>query len=141
MQNIRNDLKSAMIAKDEIRKSILRVLIGEVDTFEARGKSASQDVVNNIINKLISSNEEIIKVKPSDILVKENDILKAYLPKYLTEDEIEKFFVDQNETATIKNAENDGKAMGLAMKIVKSHNLSVLSEEVKKFVNKVRVNG
>jgi uncharacterized protein YqeY len=130
-----------MIAKDEIRKSILRVLIGEVDTFEARGKSASQDVVNNIINKLISSNEEIIKVKPSDILVKENDILKAYLPKYLTEDEIEKFFVDQNETATIKNAENDGKAMGLAMKIVKSHNLSVLSEEVKKFVNKVRVNG
>ena len=138
---IRSDLKSAMLVKDEVKKSILRVLIGEVDTFEARGKSADNEKIYGIINKIISSNEETLKAKDNVVLVQENTILRTYLPKYLKEEEIYKIFTDNNEIDKIKNSDNEGKAIGLAMKFVKSLSLPVLGDDVRKVVLKVRNGG
>jgi uncharacterized protein len=73
------DLKNAMISKDNDKKNLLRVVIGE---FNRIGKEISDDDIIKIIKKMkenaISLNNKI-----------EEDILNNYLPKTLSLDQLE----------------------------------------------------
>ena len=77
-EQIHTDLKSAMLAKNEFTKSILRVLIGELNR---EGKTVSDDRVTAIIKKMC----ENAKIVGND---HEITILEKYLPAQLSEDEL-----------------------------------------------------
>lgn len=77
-EKINADLKSAMLSKNEFQKSILRVLIGELNRVD---KVVGDDKVQSIIKKMIE-NAKIIG-NTSEV-----DFLEKYLPQQLSEVEL-----------------------------------------------------
>jgi hypothetical protein len=113
-EQIQSDLADAMRAKDEVRKSTLRMLISAVRNAEIRTPPAgasdeqlaemanlpplvlSDDEVLSIVQKQLKQRRDSIdqfeKAKREDLAVKERAeaaILEVYLPKQATAEEIE----------------------------------------------------
>lgn len=125
LEKIKEDLLVARRENDKISCSILRLVISEYDLELNRGNKPS---IENVIKKIIQSNNEIIEVSkdlPSpnlnllDVVNKENVILKSYLPTYLTEQEVHNY-LDQ-----IELTDNFGKNMGILVKFFKTKDIAV----------------
>jgi uncharacterized protein len=84
-EKIQGDLKKAMLARDEVRMSALRVLIGE---FQRQGtKALSDQEVLAVIRKLIKSeNETLARSGGSESAYLA--VLESYVPKAPSEEEI-----------------------------------------------------
>jgi len=85
-QQIKTDLMGAMKAKDEDRKSTLRVIMGEFARADA--KELSDDEVIKVLKKLIKSEKETLAQKGSDEDTVFIQIIETYLPQMASEDEI-----------------------------------------------------
>lgn len=132
---LKSDLIQAMRDKDETKKDILRVVIGDIESTESReNKEMSDEKIEKLIRKMVSSNEEVLRHKQDDSLVKQNEILDTYLPKMLSQGEIYSKLCDIVDD--IKLADG-GKAIGLAMKHLKQQNLNVDGKDVTTVVNKI----
>lgn len=107
-EKIKNDLKSAMINKDEERKSLLRVVIGE---FNRIGKELSDEKAISIIKKMLDN--AIEQRNDSDVL-----ILEPYLPSQMDELELKRVLMNY-----LMNLEHSPtmKDMGGAMKFLKDN--------------------
>lgn len=104
-EKIQSDLKVAMMNKDVHKRDLIRVLIGEINRV---GKDVSDDDVSKIVKKM--TDNAILMDNQFEI-----DILSNYLPKMLTEKEIENV-IDQ---FILDNNINSIKQMGLVMKYLK----------------------
>jgi len=125
---IRDDVKTAMKAKDDVRRNILRVVLGDVETQEARtGKTLEDEQVHKVIRKLIESNKEALAARHDDKLVQENTVLEVYLPQLLSQDKI---------LEALKPIENDlkamqgGQAIGRAIGYLKKEGLAADGKDV-----------
>ncbi|MEO6054628.1 MAG: GatB/YqeY domain-containing protein [Chthoniobacterales bacterium] len=124
-QQIDNDIKDAMRAKDAVKLSVLRMLKSSVkyaaiEKLGAEGTLEDEDVMP-VIRKQIKQREDAIagfeKGGRNDLAQKEKDesaILQTYLPKALSAEEV---------TALVKEAIAESGAtskaqMGAVMKIV-----------------------
>jgi uncharacterized protein YqeY len=125
LEKIKEDLLVARRENDKISCSILRLVISEYDLELNRG---NKPVIENVIKKIIQSNNEIIEVSkdlPSpnqnllNIVNRENIILESYLPTYLTEREVHNY-LDQVELT-----DNFGKNMGILVKFFKTKDIAV----------------
>ncbi len=96
-EQIQNDLKSAMRENDEVRKRTLRMALSAIRFFEIeKGVELDDGAVINILQKEVKARNEAIsdaqRANRPD-LVQENQqelaILEAYLPKLLSESELE----------------------------------------------------
>jgi uncharacterized protein YqeY len=102
---------------------ILRVAVGEITTDAARpGRKGDDEEAQAILRKLIKSNDESLATV-SDAqqragLERENEVLRALLPRALGEDEIVQALASVVEA--IRAAGNDGQATGIAMKQLKA---------------------
>ena len=146
---IKTQIKTALINKNEPEKTILRYILGEAQLLEARTKKdVTDEQIFKIIRKTIESNEEVLVVretrqaggpisaKHSDKLVEENRILQNLLPTYLSQEEILDFLKPhENE---LKSLDSEGKAIGMAMKLLKASDAMVNSADVAAVVKKVR---
>lgn len=106
-----------------VEKEILRVAMGEITTEAARpGRTGSDEETRAILRKLVKSNEETLASTPEAdkraVLQQEIEILGSYLPKSLSVAEISAALAPVLEL--ILAAGNDGQAMGIAMKQLKS---------------------
>ena len=101
---IKKDRMNAMKNKEEVKKTILGVLLGELDQI---GKDVSDEEVLKTIKKLIKSNMEV----GSENTLKENDILEKYMPTILKKEELENI-VDQQ---IYENGYSKMKDMGKIM--------------------------
>ena len=85
-EQIKNDLKAAMKARNLEKKEALRVVVGELGRLPA--KELSDKEVLQVIKKLIKSEREVLKrqneAAPSGYLT----ILESYLPAMASETEI-----------------------------------------------------
>ncbi len=80
---LQEDLKKAMLAKDEARKSIIRVMLGELARIE---KILSEEAFEQeTIARLKKMQQNAIDLK-NDV---EYKIISEYLPTMLTEEELE----------------------------------------------------
>jgi hypothetical protein len=94
-----SDLKDAMRASDEVRKSTLRMLISAINTVEVAGserKELSDEQVMQVITKQVKQRKESIdefgKAGRQDLVDKEAaemKVLEAYMPPQMGRDEIE----------------------------------------------------
>lgn len=137
---ILEDLKTAMKNQDKEKLSVIRMVKGAIQMSELNKKHELNDEeVIDVITKEIKSRKDSInefkKGGREDLITKtqaEIDILSAYLPKQLTEEElneiIDKVFVEVNPTSSKDmgkvmkelTPQVKGKAdMGLVSKIVK----------------------
>jgi uncharacterized protein YqeY len=125
LNKIKEDLLSSRKERNELKSSILRLILSEHELELNRGNKPS---IENVIKKIIQSNNEVIEVSkdlPSpnlnllDIVNKENVILRSYLPVYLTEQEV------HNYLEQVELTDNFGKNMGILVKFFKTKNIAV----------------
>jgi uncharacterized protein YqeY len=135
--DLRNELHIAMKENAEDKKNLLRIVIGEV---QRKFGAESDEDVHRVVRKLIEGNNESQKLRtnaglPEDQhLLKENQMLQAYLPVFWSQEQIEVAL----QNVSIKEAKNEGAAIGSAMKALKSVNAVVDGKDVKAVVQKIR---
>ncbi|MHA2047744.1 MAG: GatB/YqeY domain-containing protein, partial [Candidatus Thorarchaeota archaeon] len=84
MEKLKTERIQAMKDKDTVKKSILTLALGEVQSAESRQGSIEDSQIEKIIRKLIAGNEESLSYREDETLVKENEILADFLPKQMT---------------------------------------------------------
>ena len=98
---IKKDLAAAMKAKDEDKKNILRVIMGEF------GRQASKELpdgeVIGIIKKLIKSEKEVIAQSGAETSNRFIEVAEAYLPRMADEDEISAWIDANVDFSQFKN--------------------------------------
>jgi len=130
-ERLKQELKEAMFAKNEWKKNILRVVLGEVERNQQGNRPVTDEQVVKIIRKIVQSNVETLNNTPEgerkQMLETENAILNELLPKQLTQDEIRAKLQTQSLPP--------GKAaMGVAMKFFKEQGEFVDGNDVKAVV-------
>lgn len=101
---IKDDRILAIKSKNNIEKTILTTLLGELDR---KSKSPSNGDVISTIKKIMDSNLEI----NSEISIQENKILSKYMPKVLTNTEIDLIIENQIKENNFTNIKDMGKIM------------------------------
>lgn len=118
-ETIQSDIKSAMKTGDTVRRDCLRSLMSEIknQTVNA-GKELTEDIVVKCVQKAVKQHDDSIAqfkaANRTDLVEKEVaelEVLKAYLPKMLSEDET-KAIIDN----VLQTVEATKKNMGLIMK-------------------------
>lgn len=90
-ETINADFITAMKNKEQVKKNLLSVIRGEIQTMEKNmgGNTVILDNdITNILNKIAKSLRESIKTTPTDELNEELTIVESYLPKQMTQEEI-----------------------------------------------------
>lgn len=140
LSEIKQQMMAAMKAGDTVRKEILRVVVGEITTNEARGTVKTDDDCRTIVRKLVKSNEETLghtaDADQRAVLEQEIEILRALLPRSLSVDAIVEALASVRDA--LRAEANDGKATGLAMKHLKSSGALVEGRDVSEAVRRVR---
>ena len=141
LDQINQDIKSAMLEKRVLERDTLRMLLAEIKRYQIDEKTeATDEVVLTIINKMVKqrkdSIEQFTKGSRDDLASKEKDqleVIKQYLPEQLSEDKIREIVeaaVNSTQASSMQDmgkvmgaikSELQGKAdMGLVSQIVKS---------------------
>lgn len=127
---LQEELKQSMLAKNELKTSVLRMLLSAINYYEIQkggaGYSASQEDIVSVIGSQAKqrrdSIEEYNKANRSELADKEQkelEILQTYMPAQMSEDEVKKLVneaVSQTGASTIQDM---GKVMGILMPRVK----------------------
>ncbi|MFF5975288.1 GatB/YqeY domain-containing protein [Streptomyces sp. NPDC012769] len=124
---LKDDLNAAIKERDELRSSTLRLTIAAITKEEVAGKTKrelSDDEVQKVIAKEAKKRREAAdafaqggRTEQADRERAEGVILDAYLPKQLTDEELEGIVSAAVEEARAAGAEGP-RAMGAVMKIV-----------------------
>ena len=130
-EQIKNNIKEAMLAKDKVRLEVMRGLVTAfMNELVATGKTP-QDVLTDeqtltVITRLAKQRKDSIeqfKKGNRDDLVKEEEaqlaILETYLPKMMEKSEVEKIVLAKKEELGITDANKKGMLMSSLMKDLK----------------------
>lgn len=127
---VQEDLKQAMMAKDELRLSTVRMLKSAIQYHEIQkggaGYEATDEDVIEVIGREVKKRNEAIELykkggreELAQKEEKELEILKTYLPEQMSEEEIRNI-VKQTITETgASSIQEMGKVMGALMPKVK----------------------
>lgn len=129
-QKVQDDLKQAMIAKDEIKLSVIRMLKSAIQYHEIQkggaGYEATDEDVIEVIGREIKKRNEAIEMyrkggreELAQKEEKELEILKTYLPKQMSEDEVRKLVQEAISSTNASSIQDMGKVMGTLMPKVK----------------------
>ncbi|MGZ0149335.1 GatB/YqeY domain-containing protein [Kribbella sp. WER1] len=144
-QRLHDDMTAALKARDEIRKSTLRMALTAITKAEVSGKEARElsdaeivDVLSSEAKKRresVTAYRDAGRAELADKEQAEADILAEYLPEQLTEDEIKTLVT---ETIAVTGAaelgpRGIGKVMGaLQPKVKGKADGAIVSAEVKR---------
>ncbi|MDR1135503.1 MAG: GatB/YqeY domain-containing protein [Clostridiales Family XIII bacterium] len=127
-ERLAEDYKSAMKAKDEIRKNTVNFARAAVKQMEVDGRVELDDAgVISVLAKQVKMRKDALsdfekagRTDLSDAYNREISILMEYLPKQLTEDEIKQIVDETAEELGIEyDKRNMGKLIGAVMVKVK----------------------
>jgi uncharacterized protein YqeY len=88
---VHNDFISAMREKDTVKKNVLSVLRGDMQTFLKNnpGRVLDDATIMTFINKIIKGLNETIASAGDETSKRELEILQAYMPALMSEAEVE----------------------------------------------------
>ena len=142
-QTLQDELKQSMLARDELRTSVLRLLLSAINYYEIQkggaGYEASEDDVLSVIQKEIKQRNDSIeqyrnggRQELADKEVKEKEILVGYLPEQMTEPQIKELVQSAISQTGASSIQDMGKIMGfLSPKIKGKADGSVVSKLVR----------
>jgi uncharacterized protein YqeY len=136
IDDLKKRMFDAMKSKNTVEKEIIRTAIGEIT---ATGQDADDARVLMVLRKLVKSNEETLKLAQGDAratLEQEIVVLRGFLPATLGAAQIVELLAPV--AAQVRAAGNDGQAMGVAMKHLKTLDASAESADVKEAVKQLR---
>ena len=147
---IENEYKNALKSKNKAKISTYRLILSgikDLDILNRSGpnkKTTDDSDISKLLKKMIKQRSESIEVyqknKREDLLKieqEEVDILSAYLPKQLTEDEIKKICLETISKINAESIRDMGKVMG-ELKKGNSENIdfSIAGKILKDLLNK-----
>ena len=129
-QDLQLQLKDSMLARNELRTSVLRMLISAINYYEinkggANYQASEEDiltVLNNQAKQRRDSIEQYNNAGRHELAekeIKELEILQVYLPKQMGEEEIEKLVNLAITQTQAKSIADLGKVMSALMPNVK----------------------
>ena len=142
---ILEDLVAAMKSQDKETLSVLRMVKGAVQLEEINLKHELNDdemitVLSRQIKTRKESIEEFKKGNRQDLIDKtqqEIDILSKYMPKQLSQEEIEKVINDAFNKVNPQGPSDMGKIMGIVSPLLKGKaDMSLVSKIIKEKLNK-----
>jgi uncharacterized protein YqeY len=144
-QQIDNDIKKAMLAKNKEELEALRSIKSMIllsETEKGGAGDISSDVENKLLMKAAKQRKESADIFSQqgrkDLADKENvqlEVINRYLPKQLSEAEITVIVKDIIETTGAKGPQDMGKVMGTATKkLAGQADGKVISDLVKKLL-------
>lgn len=126
---LQEDIKKAMIAKDESTLSTLRMLKSAIQYTEINkglDYSATDEDILDVIGKEVKKRREAIELyekggraELADKEKKELEILQSYLPEQMSEEEIGKLVDAAIASTNASSMQDMGKVMGALMPQVK----------------------
>ncbi len=140
LSDIKQDLKQAMLDKNDLQRDTIRMFLAEVQRFEIDTKEEADDAkAIQIINKMIKQrNDSISQFKSggrNDLAEKEEkevEILSKYKPEQLSEEEVTRKVKEAIETSGASSMQDMGKVMGiLNSSLAGSADMSMVSKIVK----------
>src|SRR3990167_8782306 len=142
-KDLQEELKQSMLAKNELKTSVLRMVLSAINYYEIQkggaGYEATDEDVMSVIQKEAKqrrdSIEEFGKAGRQELVDKETKelgILKAYLPEQMGEDEIKKLVEQAISQTGASSIQDMGKVMGaLVPKLKGKSDGSLVSRIVK----------
>ncbi|MAX49519.1 MAG: glutamyl-tRNA amidotransferase [Gammaproteobacteria bacterium] len=139
LSDIKQDLKQAMLEKNELVRDTIRMFLSEVQRYEIDNKEEVDDTkALQIINKMIKQrNDSISQFKSggrndlAEIEEKEVDVLAKYKPAQLSEDEVILKVKEAIEQSGATSMQDMGKVMGVLKSLSGSADMGLISKIVK----------
>lgn len=127
VDDIRTDLKKAMLEKDKLRISTIRLLISSIHNKEIeKGESLEDEellaVLSSEVKKRRESAEEYKKGNREDLAEKEEKeikIIQEYLPEQLSDENLQKIIKETIAQTGATGRKDTGKVMGQLMPKIK----------------------
>lgn len=122
-EKIKEDLKQAMLAKNEIATSALRMLISEItNTKIQKGDAFSEQDILTVVQKELKKRKEAAegfrKGSREELAQKEEaeaEVLEKYLPEQLSDEELTKLVEDSINKLGAKEIKDMGRVIGDVM--------------------------
>lgn len=129
-QKVQNDLKQSMLARDELRTSVIRLLLSALTYYEIQkggaGYEGTDEDVLEVTGREVKKRKESIEMYQKgnrqdlvDKETKELEILQTYLPAQMSEEEVRKLVKEAVAKTGAKSITEMGKVMGVLMPKVK----------------------
>jgi uncharacterized protein YqeY len=129
-QQLKEELKKSMLAKDTSRTSALRMALSALGYYEIQkggaGYEATEEDVQAVLQKEVKQRKDSIeqfKAAGRDELVEkethELGMLEAFLPEQMDEEAIRKLVADAVEKSGAAGPQDMGKVMGVLMPQIK----------------------
>ena len=140
LSDIKQDLKQAMLDKNDLERDTIRMFLAEVQRYEIDSKEEADDAkALQIINKMIKQrNDSISQFKSGgrdDLAAKEEkevQILSKYKPEQLSEEEVINKVKEAIESSGASSMQDMGKVMGvLNSSLAGSADMGMVSKIVK----------
>ena len=139
LSDIKQDLKQAMLEKNDLVRDTIRMFLSEVQRYEIDNKKEVDDTkALQIINKMIKQrNDSISQFRDGgrdDLADKEQsevDILSKYKPAQLSEEEVAVKVNEAIEQSGASSMQDMGKVMGQLKSLAGSADMGLISKLVK----------
>jgi uncharacterized protein YqeY len=129
-KKLQEELKQSMLARNVLKTSVLRMLLSALNYYEIQkggaGYEATDEDVLSVIQKEAKqrrdSIEEFKKANRMELVDKETkelEMLQAYLPRQMSEEEIKSLVEDSINQTGAKTISDIGKVMAVLMPRVK----------------------
>lgn len=129
-QQLKDELKQAMLARDELKTSVLRMLLSAITYYEIKnggaGYEATEEDVLTVLQKEAKQRRESVEqfkaAGRSDLVDKETkelEILMTYLPKQMTQGEIKNLVKEAINQTNAESLRDIGKVMGVLVQKTK----------------------
>lgn len=142
-QDLQNELKTSMLARDELRTSVIRLLLSAINYYEIQkggaGYIATDEDVLSVIQKEVKQRKDSIeqfkqanRQELVDKETKELEILQTYLPEQMAESEIKSIVEQTIKEVGASSITDMGKVMGtLTPKLKGKADMGTVSRMVK----------
>ncbi|MGI9568650.1 MAG: GatB/YqeY domain-containing protein [Desulfobulbia bacterium] len=141
-EKIQNRIKECMKEKNTFELNILKTVLGDIQTVEARGKDMSDEAIEKLFRKFKEGTEETVNaigytLDSPELEEYKNEIAiyDSFIPQTLSVEDILKAL---EGVEGIKEANSDGQATGAAMKHLKGSGAKVLGGDVSEAVKAIR---
>ncbi len=142
-ERIQEDLKKALKSREELKVSTLRMLLSSIHNKEIeKRQELTQEEIQSVISKEIKKRKEAIleykKGRREDLVEKEQrelQFLESYLPKQLSEEELQEIITKVIKEVGGRGASDFGRVMSQIMPQVKGRaEGSTVAQIVKKML-------
>ena len=129
---IKADITAATRSRNQLASDILKVVLGECQT----RNNFTDEFVIRYCREIVKGNTETMKFGDSVKLSRENELLRSYLPKEVSKEELEVYA--GQISGEIKAAQSDKHAVGVLIKYVKSLGLLASGDVSKEVILPIR---